>query len=72
MLYRWFLILGLMACAGALTITKTVASANAEGPQQYALGEIITLALEHNPAIAGAQNHGFRTSRARQLFPRGG
>ena len=55
MLYRWFLILGLIACAGALTITRTLASAATEGPQQYALGEIITLALEHHPAIAGAQ-----------------
>ncbi len=55
MLYRWFLILGLIACAGALTITRAVASEATEGPQQYALGEIITLALERNPAIAGAQ-----------------
>ena len=55
MLYRWFLILGLIACASALTITRTLASAATEGQQQYALGKIITLALERNPAIAGAQ-----------------
>jgi cobalt-zinc-cadmium efflux system outer membrane protein len=44
-----------MACAGTLAITGTVTNADAEGPQQYALAEIISLALEHNPAVAGAQ-----------------
>jgi cobalt-zinc-cadmium efflux system outer membrane protein len=44
-----------MTCAYALAIIGTVASANAEGPQQYALAEVIALALEHNPAVAGAQ-----------------
>jgi len=66
MLYRWSLILGLMACAGALTISRTVASAAAEGPQQYALGEIITLALERNPAMAGAQGY-MQQSRGQQV-----
>jgi len=66
MLYRWFLILGLIACAGALTITRTLASAATEGPQQYALGEIITLALEHHPAIAGAQGV-MQQSRGQQV-----
>jgi cobalt-zinc-cadmium efflux system outer membrane protein len=56
MVYRWALLLARMACAGALTMRRTVASAAAEGPQQYALGEIITLALERNPAMAGAQS----------------
>ena len=55
MLYQWFLILGLMACDFMLTITKIVVRADAEGPQQHALREIITLTIEHNPAMAGAQ-----------------
>jgi len=54
MLYRWFLILELMACACVLTITKIVVSAGAGGSQRHALEEIITLAIEHNPAMAGA------------------
>ena len=66
MLSRWSLILGLMACAGALTISRTVASEAAESPQQYALGEIIALALERNPAMAGAQGV-VRQSRGQQV-----
>lgn len=52
---RWCQFSVLMACAGTLAITGTVASADAEGPQQYALAQVIALALEHNPAVAGAQ-----------------
>ena len=66
MLYRWYLLSVLMACASTLTITRTVASAATEGPQQYALGEIIALALERNPAMAGAQGY-MRQSRGQQV-----
>ncbi|MDO8355162.1 MAG: TolC family protein [Nitrospirota bacterium] len=52
---RWYQFSVLMACAGTLAITGTVTNADAESPQQYALAEIISLALEHNPAMAGAQ-----------------
>ncbi|MEQ1792514.1 MAG: TolC family protein [Nitrospira sp.] len=52
---RWYQLSVLMTCASTLAIIGTVASADAEGPQQYALAEVIALALEHNPAVAGAQ-----------------
>jgi len=52
---RWYQLSVLMACVSALAIIGTVASADAEGPQQYALAEVIALALEHNPVVAGAQ-----------------
>lgn len=52
---RWCQFSVLMACAGTLAITGAVTNADAEGPQQYALAEIISLALERNPAMAGAQ-----------------
>ncbi len=52
---RWYQLSLLMTCAYALAIIGTVTNADAEGPQQYALAEIISLALEHNPAMAGAQ-----------------
>lgn len=63
---RWYLLLMLMICAGALIITGTVASAAEEGPHRYALGEIIELALERSPAIAGAQGV-VRQSRGQQV-----
>jgi len=66
MVYRWPLILGPIACAGALTIIGPVTSTLAEGPQQYALGEIIALALEHNPVMAGAQG-AIQQSRGQQV-----
>lgn len=52
---RWYQFSVLMACASIFASTGPVATADAEGPQQYALAEIISLALEHNPAVAGAQ-----------------
>ena len=66
MLSRWFLVLGLMACACALPINRTLESEAAEGPHQYALGDIIGLALERNPAMAGAQGV-LRQSRGQQV-----
>ena len=66
MVYRWPFFLWPIACAGVLTIISPVASAATEGPQEYTLGEIITLALEHNPVMAGAQG-AVQQSRGQQV-----
>ena len=63
---RWCQFSVLMACASTLAITGAVTSADAEGPQQYALTEIIALALERNPAMAGAEGY-MRQSRGQQV-----
>jgi len=66
MLYRWYLLCVLMACTGALTVAGTVVRASDEGPKQFSIGEIISLALERNPAMAGAQGV-VRQSRGQQV-----
>lgn len=66
MLSRWYLFCALFACAGTLTMAKTVASATDDGPRQFSMGEIITLALERNPAMAGAEGY-IRQSRGQQV-----
>ena len=66
MLSRWYLYYVLFACAGTLTMAKTVASAADDGPRQFSIGEIITLALERNPAMAGAEGY-MRQSRGQQV-----
>jgi len=55
MLSRWPLIIMLTASVAVPALASSAASAAAENQKAYTLSDIITLALEHNPAIAGAQ-----------------
>ncbi len=64
---RWYQFSVLMTCASMFAITGSVANAEAEGPQQYALAEVIAFALEHNPAVAGAEGI-VRQSRGQQVI----
>ena len=63
---RWCQFSVLMTCASMFAITGAVANAEAEGPQRYALAEVIAFALEHNPAMAGAEGI-VRQSRGQQV-----
>lgn len=55
MFARWYLFCVLSACVSAPLVTITVAHAADNSARPLTLGEIVDLAVEHNPAMAGAQ-----------------